>query len=318
MEGGADASQSRGRHTSASGEGAVPQVIAIDIGGTKVRSALVETGSGVISHVSERVTGDGAAAIVASVIDAATALQQQGRPKAIGIASAGVIDPVTGAVTSAGPTIPGWAGTELGARVATACNLPTSVANDVHAAGWGELGYGGLRGSRTGLLVAVGTGVGVAACVEGSVVLGGHGLGGTGARVEWLASGPGIVRLHNGATARRAHDLREVARRLADGDAVARSSVVAGAEALGRWLAPQVELLDPEKVIICGGVTHLGAVWHETLAATVREAVDSRLADVAIELSGLDDHAQLLGAAWQAVTRPVKTTALAASKETQR
>lgn len=296
----------------------MPQVIAIDIGGTKVRSALVETVSGAISQVSERATGDGAEAIVASVIAAAKALQQQGRPQAIGIASAGVIDPLTGSVASAGPTIPGWAGTELGARVAAVCGLPTSVANDVHAAGWGELGYGGLRGSRTGLLVAVGTGVGVAACINGAVVLGAHGLGGTGARVETVASGPGIVRLHNAAAAQPARDLREVSHRLSAGDAVAHSSIVAGAQALGRWLAPQVELLDPETVIVCGGVTHLGAVWHETLAATVRQAVDSRLADVAIELSALDDHAQLLGAAWQAVARPTQITAVAASEEKQR
>jgi glucokinase len=282
--------------------GSVALVIALDLGGTKIRSAIVETDAGLVSDVRERPTPGSAGAIVGAVVRLARELLDVAPDAvAVGIASAGVIDTETGNVTSAGPTIPGWAGTPLGTQVRTATGLDTCVLNDVHASACGELYYGALAGRDAGLLVAVGTGVGSAATVQGTIVRGEHGLAGTGLRIESVASGPSILRAYNHLASSVAGDLREVARRLTLGDPLAHEVVVEAGEALGRWIGPQVELIDPALVVLCGGATRVGSLWLEAVTRSVRSSVDPRLSDVHLESSRLGDHAPLLGAARQAI-----------------
>jgi hypothetical protein len=157
----------------------MPLVIAVDLGGTKIRVGTVETDSGLVRVHDEIPTPSHAHLIVSSVVRAVRELMERDSGAiAVGIASAGVIDTDTGTVVSAGPTIPGWAGTLLGARVSNATGLRTLVMNDVHATALGELAYGALVGLEAGLVVSVGTGVGSAATLGRRVACGQHGLAG--------------------------------------------------------------------------------------------------------------------------------------------
>jgi glucokinase len=297
----------------------MPLVIAVDLGGTKIRVGTVETDSGLVRVHDEIPTPSHAHLIVSSVVRAVRELMERDSGAiAVGIASAGVIDTDTGTVVSAGPTIPGWAGTLLGARVSNATGLRTLVMNDVHATALGELAYGALVGLEAGLVVSVGTGVGSAATLGRRVACGQHGLAGTGSRIESVASGPSMTRAYNRLASSPASDFREVIRRVELGDASARDVILEGGRALGCWLGPQIDLIDPALVLLAGGVTRGGPVWLDAVAEAAQSSVDPRLSAVALSPTQLGDHAPLLGAALRSVeemqgvdgrgTPPLKTS----------
>ena len=214
------------------------QVIALDLGGTKTTAAVVEVGDG--ARVLHRVTrptpaSEGAAAVLASALDLADRVVRDlqaagvpGRPVAVGLASAGVVDAERGVVTHATDHLPGWPGTDLVAAFRERFGVPVRALNDVHAHGVGEALFGAGAGHASMLLVAVGTGIGGCHVIGGVPVLGatfsaghvGHvpvpeatgvscPCGRTG-HLEGIASGPGI---HAGFLAREgtAADTREIA-----------------------------------------------------------------------------------------------------------
>lgn len=186
-------------------------VLALDLGGTKIRAALVHgaeaggravagadgrrgaeaggrPGSGAdgrggaprLEHVAEVPTpaseGDEA------ILEAAAALGEQvrrGAPvRAVGLSSAGVVDSARGRVTHATDSLTGWAGTDLVTPLTARLGAPVSALNDVHAHALGEARFGIGAGRGSLLLVAVGTGIGGGHVVEGRVQSGAHGAGG--------------------------------------------------------------------------------------------------------------------------------------------
>ena len=207
----------------------LPGIIAVDVGGTKIRAGSVV--DGVLGHVRTVPTpaSAGAQAILDAIAEAAAAViaeDEAGRGAAvsewrIGVGAAGVIDPVTGTVVSATDSLSGWAGTRLVAELEAHTQLRVRAVNDVHAHALGEAWSGASRGTGSSLLVAAGTGIGGGILWDRRLVTGrnsaaghiGHlpapaaaGLpcpcGATG-HVEAIASGPAIL-----ATYRRllAHD----------------------------------------------------------------------------------------------------------------
>jgi len=205
----------------------LPGIIAVDVGGTKIRAGSVV--DGVLGHVRTVPTpaSAGAQEILDTIAEAAAAvIAELGRGAAvsewrIGVGAAGVIDPVTGTVVSATDSLSGWAGTRLVAELEAHTQLRVRAVNDVHAHALGEAWSGASRGTSSSLLVAAGTGIGGGILWDGRLVTGrnsaaghiGHlpapaaaGLpcpcGATG-HVEAIASGPAIL-----ATYRRllAHD----------------------------------------------------------------------------------------------------------------
>src|SRR5690606_4400768 len=204
-----------------------------------------------------------------------------------GVAAAGVVDPVTGTVTSATDTIRGWAGTALGAGLAARTGLPVACDNDVRAAATTELDPRGAEdGPGTTLIyVAVGTGVGGAVAVGGRVLHGmagvaghlGHlpspeaeGLrctcGGTG-HLEAIAAGPGITAHYTRMSGLPADRLEAVAARAAEGDPHATAAVVLGARAVGRALGGLANTLGADRVVVGGGVPRIGALYLDALHA---------------------------------------------------
>ncbi|MFJ5229016.1 ROK family protein [Kitasatospora sp. NPDC088391] len=287
----------------------------MDIGGTKTSAALVGP-DGAVGRVVTVPTpaAEGPAAVLAAVAGAVRALG--GEPAAVGVGSAGVIDPARGRVVSATDAMPGWAGTELRSGLEQLLGLPVAVDNDVHAHALGEAWTGAARGARTVLLAAVGTGVGGSLLIDGRVHHGarnaaghlGHlavpeadGLpctcGGTG-HVEAVASGPALL-----AAYRRAGggpdvtDLRAVAALAADGDPLAARTLATGARALGRALGGLANVLDPDLVLIGGGVAHCGPSWWEPLRAAFAAELLPPLAQLALTPCRLGTGAAIVGAA---------------------
>ncbi|RKE17719.1 ROK family protein [Streptomyces sp. TLI_171] len=298
--------------TGATTGGAV--VAGVDIGGTKISAALVGP-DGVPGPAVTVPTpaADGPAAVLAAVAAAVRALG--GEPVAVGIGSAGVIDPAAGTVRSATDAMPGWAGTELRSGVEQLLGLPVAVDNDVHAHALGEAWTGAARGAHCVLLVAVGTGVGGSLLIDGRVHHGarqvaghlGHiavpeadGLpctcGGAG-HVEAVAAGPALLAAHHRAGGHPAADLRAVAERAADGEPLAAETLATGARALGRAIGGLANVLDPDLVLIGGGVSHCGPAWWEPLRTAFAAELLPPIAELPLTPCRLGTSAAVVGAA---------------------
>ncbi|GAB1332063.1 ROK family protein [Streptomyces sennicomposti] len=262
-------------------------VIGLDLGGTKIAAALVGTGGAVLArHTLPTPAAEGAESVLDSLAEAARKVWTPG-VTAIGVAAAGVIDPRTGTVTSATDTIRGWAGTALAAGLAARTGLPVACDNDVRAAAAAELdGQQVADGGGTTLVyAAVGTGVGGAVAVDGRMLHGAAGVAGhlghlpspeaeqlpctcgaTG-HLEALAAGPGITAHYVRTSGVAADRLETVAARAAQGDPHARAAIVLGARAVGRALGGLANALGADRVVVAGGVAHIGTLYTDALDA---------------------------------------------------
>ncbi|CRK56637.1 N-acetylmannosamine kinase [Alloactinosynnema sp. L-07] len=281
-------------------------VAGVDIGGTKIATGLVaEDGTLVRSATVPTPRRPDA------VLDAVAALVADlGPVVAAGVGSAGVIDPASGRVLSATDALPGWGGTDLRGGLTARLGVPVAVDNDVRAHAVGECWLGAAAGLRHVLVVAVGTGVGASYVVDGVVVNGAHAAaghlghvpvpaaaastcpcGGTG-HVEAVASGPALLAAYGDAP-----DLAAVAQRAADGDGRAREVLARGAAALGQAIGGVMNMLDPDLVLVTGGVSQCGPEWWEPLRAGVAAEVLPPLRDTVVRAGALGSAAAVLGAA---------------------
>lgn len=300
-------------------------VVGLDIGGTQVRAAVVDDGQ--LGPVTSLPTpaNDGTEAVVATICQAIDHVRTR-EVTGVGISAAGVIDPVRGLVVSATDIIRGWAGTPLAEAVANHTGLDVRVVNDVHGHALGELHHGAGRGASSMLLVAAGTGLGGAWVSDGQLVTGAHHLAGhlghvpspqavglpcscgaTG-HLESVASGSGLEALH-----RHLHPAaapvpgRTIARFAADGDVAALKTITCSGEALGAAIGGWCNLLDPDVVVITGGLANAGdAWWHALHHAHQDHALPGARATPLVRAQH-PDHAALLGAA-TLFTHPLTTT----------
>ncbi|MEU6047686.1 ROK family protein [Streptomyces griseus] len=298
-------------------------VIGLDLGGTKIAAALFAPGGEVLArHTRATPAREGAAAVLDALAAAAAAVDPDGLAALVGIAAAGVVDPRSGMVTSATDSIRGWAGTALGVGLANRTGLPVACDNDVRATAGPELDA--LPDSRGSLLyAAVGTGVGGALAVDGRMLHGAAGIAGhlghlpsaeaaglpctcgaTG-HLEVIASGPGIAAHYERLTGTRPDRLETVAARAAEGDRAAVRAITTGAAAAGRVLGGLANALGPDRVVVGGGVPHIGPLYRDALAAAFAAELMPPLRGLLPEppLHGAD--AAVLGAAALTTTLPL-------------
>ncbi|MGH3354224.1 MAG: ROK family protein, partial [Nocardioides sp.] len=296
-----------------------PVVAALDIGGTKMAAAVVD-GTGRVLARARIATpaAAGAEAVLAAAAEVIRSVTGEHAVAALGVGSAGVIDPGTGVVLGATDVLPGWVGTDIRGALATALGIPVAVRNDVHAHALGEAAYGAGAGHTSLLHVAVGTGVGAAYVhtgLPGKVLSGAHSAaghaghlpsraagdlpctcGGSG-HLEAIAAGPALAREHTRRTGVEVVDLREVAALAAAGDPDAGAVIELGGRAVGAAVGGLINVLDPDVVVVGGGVTGLGVRWWEALREVVAREVLPSLRGAPVLASGLGDDAAVLGAA---------------------
>lgn len=308
-------------------------VIAIDIGGTKIAGGLVAFPSHSErdeSTTDSLVTSDPAwtaptpttggqhvADTVVTLVKRISEATGETSPIAVGIGSAGVIDSNGRTIVSATDAIPGWAGTPLADIVEQAVGLPVIIENDVHAHARGEAVFGAGAGAGSTLMVAVGTGIGGAFTFNGEIVRGARGLAGhvghiitpqgrghtcscgCDGHLEAIASGPGMTRWFNtrGGSAIDARDLEQQA--LA-GDDLAKTVLSEAATATGEIMAGFVNSLDPDIVILGGGLARAGDLYWQPLRAGFTTQLMPPLAQTPLVPATLGSSAALIGAAYLA------------------
>ncbi|GAA3620523.1 ROK family protein [Nonomuraea rosea] len=292
--------------------------LAVDIGGTKIAAGLVAADGTLVER--RRTATPAGPSILPAVFELALPLTH--RAVACGIATAGTVDRL-GRIASSTDLLTGWAGTDVKGTAERTLRLPGVVLNDCHAAGVAEARVGAARDARLALVVAVGTGIGGAVCVDGRVQAGVTGTAGsighlpapanTGARcscgaldhIEAHAAGPAIERAHLRATG-QALPLAEIGR--------LGSPVIAEAAALlGRVLAGAANLIDPDAIVIAGGVSMLGSVLLGPLEAAYRAETLPGPSAAPLLPAALGEDAGLVGAGLEALSHLENGSSCAAS-----
>ncbi|KDN83707.1 ROK family protein [Kitasatospora cheerisanensis] len=305
-------------------------VIALDVGGTGMKAALVAQ-DGSVLYEARRPTGreHGTDAVVATILDFAADLAQEGRtrfgaaPLAAGVAVPGTIDEKNGiAVFSANL---GWRDLPmrklLGERLG---NIPVALGHDVRSGGLAEGRIGAGRGVDRFLFIALGTGIAGAIGIGGAIEAGAHGYGGEighvvvrpggplcgcGARgcLETLASASAVSRAWAAATGDPDADAAACALAVDAGDPAAVEVWQNAVDALADGIVLAQSLLDPSTVIVGGGLAEAGDTLFTPLRAAVTERLTFQMPPKVVPAM-LKDTAASLGAgllAWDLLSMEV-------------
>ncbi len=294
-------------------------IIGVDIGGTKIAAGVIDPDGQVIERMQRPTPAQqGADAILATVIELVTILRvAHGEIAAVGVGSAGQVDSASGMVVDANENLPGFRGLALRDALESALRLPVAVENDVKAAALAEAARGAGRGARQMLLVMVGTGIGGALVIDGQIYRGaasiageiGHipltlGEGrlcacGRSGCIEAYASGRAIsdIYMQLSQSAQRL-DVGAIAARAHSGDELARSVLSEAGYALGLTLGGLLNTLNPDTLVLGGGVLQAGELFLDPLRDGLHtQALPSMLAACRLRRMKLAHDAVLIGAA---------------------
>ena len=278
-------------------------VVGVDVGGTTIKAAVFDD-EGLEYCRSERPTPRhlGPDAVIETTIHTIAELRAQvpeaARLRAVGLVVPGIVDAQQGIAVYAANI--GWQQLPLRQIVAEAVGLPVILDHDVRAAGLAELELGAGRGLQEVLFVALGTGVAAAVITRGQVLAGATGRAGElghlpvfpegdwcacGQRgcTETYASAAALSRRYSAASGISDVSAKEVISRAAAGDPIADGIFQDAIIALGRALVNYVLLMDPELILIGGGMAASGAALLQPLTREVQAGLAWRPAPAIVE-----------------------------------
>jgi glucokinase len=309
------------------GEATSP-TIGVDLGGTNLRVAVVDRGGAILGEQHEPTPKDWDD-LVAAMVECVSALRKT-HPDvgAVGVGAAGLVD--KDGTIHYGPNLPMFIDAPLRKSLADALSVPVVVDNDANAAAWGEVCHGAARGHDDALVITLGTGIGGGIVVNGSIYRGAHGFAGEvghwqfdprgplcacGELGHWeaAASGTALGRLAReraaagdapNVLARAGGDLEQVdghevgdGARAGDPEALLILDDYAHVVAVG--FAGLANILDPEIIVVSGGLVVLGDLLLDRLRAAFATHIEgaAHRPDVPIVAAELEDRAGVVGAA---------------------
>jgi glucokinase len=298
----------------------------LDLGGTKIAGVLLDEEGRVRSRTVGGSPAGDPAALREALFGVLEDLRRGGEPVAVGVGVAGLVDQASGTLWYA-PNI-AWREVRIRDLVADRTGLPCVVDNDANAAAVGEARYGSGRGYTHLLIVTVGTGIGGGIVIDRALYRGAHGFAAEIGHVvvepggprcgcgnlgcwEQMASGQALARLAREEV--EAHPEGVIAKAAAGGppegvhvtvaaaggDPPARRIVAEVGRRLGEGLAGLANVLDPQAIVVGGGVAEIG----DPLLGPAREAFLAMLEapahrpDVPLLPAALGNDAGAVGAA---------------------
>lgn len=304
--------------------------VGIDVGGTKIAAGVVAPDGSLVTSSRSESPAEDPAAIATEIADLVAGFRQDHAIASVGVAAAGWINLERSEVMFA-PNL-AWRDEPLRDLIAQHVGLPTVIENDANAAAWGEYRFGSGQGARSLLMATIGTGIGGGIVLGGEVFRGGYGVGAEIGHIRmvpqgrpcacgelgcWEAYGSGTgltVLARELAVADPAG--AQVLLTLADGDAAAITGPMVSAAAEGgdvvaerafaevaRWigegLASLAAVLDPDVIVVGGGVSESAALDLAAIRSAF-EAAESGFGHrpaPRFERAALGNDAGLIGAA---------------------
>jgi len=293
-------------------------IIGVDIGGTKIATGLVDSEGEIKKQARTPMVSDlGPAAGLAAVVAAIDHLyagdsEKQNLIRGIGICAPGPLDPKTGVIVNP-PNVPCWRNFPLAAEVGKVYGVPVRIDNDANAAALAEVQWGAGRGYGNVFYATIGTGIGTGIIFGGRIYHGRTGAAGEGGHmsidyrgprcgcgkpgcIEALAAGPAIAKRAQAMLAASGRhslilDLADgkipdvtsemVGRAYLDGDALAKELLLETVDLLSVWLSNVVDMLDPDVLIIGGGVAAmLCPLFDEIRNRLPRYCINSRCQEI--------------------------------------
>jgi glucokinase len=311
-------------------------VVGVDIGGTKIAAGLVGRNGKIKTQVrtpmvANREARDGLAAVI-SAIDLLFANDPTTRSMigGIGICAPGPLDPTTGVVINP-PNLPCWRNFPLSAEIEKAYGAPVKVENDANAAALAEAYWGAGRGYRHIFYAGIGTGIGTGIVFDGRIYNGRTGAAAEGGHmsidyhgprcgcgkpgcIEILAAGPAIARRARAklGSEQRAHSIildlakgdidavtsEMVGQAYAAGDPLAKQVLQETVDLLSLWLSNIVDLLEPDVIIIGGGVAAMLAPFFGEIADGIEGyCINSRCREIPLLKAHYGEDAGIAGGA---------------------
>ncbi|MEU7478663.1 ROK family protein [Lentzea sp. NPDC042327] len=292
-------------------------VVAVDIGGTETKAALVTGTSEAV--VAQKHARRATPAQLEPLLDVLAELVDELRGAseheidAVGIVAPGIVDEANG-VGVYTTNLP-WSEFPFSEVLTERLGVPVAFGHDVRAAGLAECRMGAAKGLRNAVIMPIGTGIAGALLLDGQIFSGGgyageighvdvgHGVpcacGQVGC-VETVASSAAIARRYTARTGRAVHGAAEVADLVRAGDEDAVAVWHEAVDALARGVLVLATLLGPEAVVLGGGLALAGNLLVEPL----EDRLDGLIAfqrRPELRLAALGDEAGFLGAALLAI-----------------
>jgi fructokinase len=311
--------------------------IGIDLGGTKIE-AIVLDDAGTIAFRERRSTpkGDYTGTIEAIAELVAAADRFGGRPSTVGVGMPGAISPATGLVKNANST---WLnGRRLHQDLEARLNRAVRLANDANCFALSEASDGAAAARHVVFGVIIGTGCGGGVVINGAVLTGPNAIAGEWGHnplpwpedderpgppcycgkhgcLETFISGTGLSIDYESAPSgpRPRVDAATIVARAGQGDPAARSALDRYTHRLARGLATVINVLDPDAIVLGGGMSNVAELYH-TVPRLLPRFVFSDRVDTVIVPPKHGDSSGVRGAAW--LWSPEEATAFAAGAAT--
>lgn len=292
--------------------------IGVDLGGTKIEAIALDDGGRTLDRRRVPTPRDHYDATIRAVTELVAAVERDlRRTSRIGVGIPGTLSRATGLVKNANST---WLNDRpLDRDLAAALNRPVRLQNDANCFAVSEAADGAAAGARVVFGVILGTGVGAGLVIDGRPIDGPNGIAGEWGHnplpwpadderpgpvcycglsgcIETFLSGPGLAAGYRRATGRDTSALDLVAQAAA-GDRPAASQLERYADRLARGLAHVINILDPDAIVLGGGLSNLTALYQQVPATWGRYVFSDRV-DTRLLPPRHGDSSGVRGAAW--------------------
>jgi len=292
--------------------------IGVDLGGTKIEALVLDLEGAALARRRIATPRDDYSGTLGAIADLVHGLERElGRRGSVGIGIPGAISPATGLVKNANST---WLnGKPLDRDLAQALGRPVRLANDANCLALSEAIDGAAAGAEVVFGVILGTGTGGGIAIGGRPLAGRNAIAGEWGHnplpwprdderpgptcycgkhgcIETFVSGPGLARDHARVTG-ESLTAAAIAARARDGNPQARATLARHRDRLARALAHVVNILDPDIVVLGGGLSNI-ADLAETLPDMLGAHVFSDRCDTPVVRARHGDSSGVRGSAW--------------------
>jgi len=287
----------------------------IDLGGTKIEGAILDD-HGVALHRLRRETGaaNGYDHVLSQIVGVIRDLENASglsRPAIIGIGTPGAVEPSSGALKNSNTTC--LIGRPLREDLAAALGCVIRMANDANCFALAEASWGAAAGADVAMGLILGTGVGGGLVVRGRVLDGQHGIAGEWGHnplrgesspcycgrngcIETVIAGPSLERYYRESGGENIR-LPEIVAKAGAGDPIAEATIRRLQEKFGEAIAAVINILDPDAIVIGGGVGNIQELYSEATRQWIRQFLFNQVLTTRILRPQLGDSAGVFGAA---------------------